>query len=131
MTKRDSVLQTFCNLLYQEHCTAQQMLVNISCQNSCPLAQNQSSQWHALSYIHSQQQLIVIVPFSVTVFPPNKFVAVISGNATFNCLSAGKRIMSVQWLANGTVLDTASLNNVDDFFLEMFGIGMYAISTTV
>ncbi len=60
---------------------------------------------------------------SVAVFPPNEFVAVVSGAATFRCISVD-RIISVRWLVNSTLLNSANLVNVQEHFSEVFGIGI-------
>ena len=60
---------------------------------------------------------------TVSVFPPDQFVAVVNGSATFSCLSVGGGIVSVQWLLNGSLLNSG-LQNVHTSFSPMFRVGI-------
>lgn len=70
---------------------------------------------------------------AVLVYPPDKFVSVPGGNATFICSSPsgarGNTITKVQWLVNGSLFDPLDLLNVStDFFPFSNGFGILSFT---
>ena len=54
--------------------------------------------------------------------PPDRFVSTPGGNAKFVCLSPGIRIVSLQWLVNGSLLENLNLSTVQTEFDDSSGI---------
>ena len=54
--------------------------------------------------------------------PPDRFVSTPGGSATFICLSTGMRIVSLQWLVNGSLVENLNLTNVRTEFDNNKGV---------
>ena len=62
---------------------------------------------------------------TVTIYPPDHFVLVPGGNAAFSCLSTSSDVIDVvQWLINGTVLESLELTDVEIEFRDI-GHGVF------
>ncbi len=65
---------------------------------------------------------------SAVVLPPGEFVSFPGGNVDFTCLTSpasGDMIVSVQWIVNGSLLDTLVLRGVSTEFSPISnGIGL-------
>ena len=58
----------------------------------------------------------------ITLNPPDRFVSTPGESATFVCLSPGIRIVSLQWLVNGSLVENLNLTNVRTEFDNISGV---------
>lgn len=77
---------------------------------------------------------ICIFSVVLQIRPTGGYVAIPGGNAVFNCLyflsGCSDRLVSVQWLVNGTLLDSTNLTNINTVFDGSIACGTGSLTFT-